>query len=160
MTDETCEPLGGRIARGRWPKGRVRLAYSVLSLTILLLTEGLIVLIIRDADEQLVKFGLLQPLFAALIALAVVMGAWVAKGNFTNEQRKGVRSASSSTIAVRLWALCFVLLVGAMQLSAFLSAVQFHVVPKTGASRSPGKKIVVKSTTTLGATSASIKVVQ
>lgn len=66
--------------------------------------------------DQIVKLGLLQPIVAALLALTIVMAMRLVKGRFVAERRKGSTSASSATIAVRLWALCFALLAAAMLL--------------------------------------------
>jgi hypothetical protein len=71
--------------------------------------------------DDFIRLGLLQPAIAAFFALALVLSVRVMLGRFVNDRRKGVNSASSAAIAVRLWAICFVLLVGAMLLSSLVA---------------------------------------
>jgi hypothetical protein len=74
----------------------------------------------RNPDEWL-RLGLLQPLVAALLAFSVVVAMRGITGAFVGASPKGATSASSATIAVQLWAICFSLLVGAMLLTAVIS---------------------------------------
>lgn len=85
--------------------------------------------------ERFTELGLLQPMLAGLLSLAFVMGIWIAKGRFVNERRKGVSSASSSAIAVRLWAICFALLFTSMMVSAVVNTAQRHPLGWIGASK-------------------------
>jgi chromate transport protein ChrA len=68
--------------------------------------------------SQFIALGLLQPIIAAFLAAAIVMGFRCTNGLYFNERRKDARSASNAVIAVRLWAICFVLLFFAMLLSS------------------------------------------
>lgn len=114
------------------------LAFSVIIIAVLILTEFII--IVREFKlDDLMQLGLLQPLCAAIIASAITIGTWMAKGGFANEQRKGVRSASSSTIAIKLWALCFTLFISAMLASSFLATSQRDVT--VAHARAPGSEL-------------------
>jgi lysylphosphatidylglycerol synthetase-like protein (DUF2156 family) len=151
------------------PRGRARrtlrakLAYAAVSFWGMVLATVLIAdviwLSLNRGLGRLVELGLLQPMLAALLALMIVLGIWLAKGRYVDEQRKGVRSASSSTIAIRLWALCFVLLFSAMMLAALVTSVQRQTITFGGASNSKGK-IEIESDATAAGNSTSIKVSQ
>lgn len=142
---------------------RAKLAYAAVSIWGMVLATVLIAdvvwLSINSGLGRLVELGLFQPMLAALLALVIVLGIWLAKGRYVDEQRKGVRSASSSTIAVRLWALCFVLLFGAMMLAALVTSVQRQTITFGGASKSKDK-IEIESDATAAGNSTSIKVSQ
>jgi hypothetical protein len=109
--------------------------------------------------DQVVSLGLLQPIVAALLALTVVMAMRLVKGRFVGERRKGSTSASSATIAVRLWAMCFALLAGAMLLFELLAQLP------TLAGTQPGKlattvETEVEVTSSSAPATAKIKVSQ
>jgi hypothetical protein len=146
--------------KSRW---RAKAAYAAISLCAVLLALLLAVITVCFAQgpsfAKFVELGLFQPIVAALLALAIVMGIWVAKGRYTNERRKGVSSASSSTIAVRLWAICFALLLGAMLLSAFLARLPPDVfTPAAGAMKPVEARGELRSSDKGPAASASVKV--
>jgi hypothetical protein len=71
--------------------------------------------------EIIAKTGFVQPAVAALLAFSIVLVIRLTWGGFSNETRKGTISASSATIAVKLWAVCFALLFGSMLLSSLAS---------------------------------------
>jgi hypothetical protein len=119
----------------------------------------LVILIAWVPDNQLVSYqrlGLVQPGLAALVALTVVASLRPKWGRFANATRKGARSASSATIAVRLWMLCFALLFGAMLLSALVARLpaELHVRPAPGATG----EIRIESTPGAGNISAAVRV--
>lgn len=114
------------------------LAFGIIIISVLILTE--IIIIMRKFKlDDVIQLGLLQPLCAAIIASAITIGTWIAKGGFANEQRKGVRSASSSAIAIKLWALCFTLFISAMLASSFLARSQRDVA--VAHAQAPGSEL-------------------
>lgn len=95
------------------------------------------------------RLGLVQPGLAALVALTVVVGFRPSSGRFANGTRKGTSSASSATIAVRLWMLCFALLFGAMLLSALVARLPADLLTQPApASRMEAKPNVSGMSTT------------
>lgn len=100
---------------------------------------------LKQGIERFIKLGLLQPLIAALLAFAIVVGARLTRGRYVNERRKGATSASSATIAVRLWAICFALLAGTMLLFAILAQSPEGLFKRTGLPKSVETQIEVKS---------------
>ena len=96
----------------------------------------LVIILAWAPDKQLVTYqrlGLIQPGLAALVALIVVVGLRPGSGRFANGTRKGARSASSATIAVRLWMLCFALLFGAMLLSGLVAHLPAYLLTRPAA---------------------------
>jgi hypothetical protein len=85
------------------------------------------------SDHAIAEAGLLQPVIAAFIAFAIVLTARLTLGRFSNDSRKGTVSASSATIAVRLWALCFALLFGAILMSSAVSKWDGSLAAQNGA---------------------------
>lgn len=118
MNEKTDKKSLGPNSRPRWTL--VALGVAAFALAVSLTAVPLYLTIARGFD-QLVSLGLLQPIVAAFLALAIVLGIRVTAGRYVGERRKGGSSASSATIALRLWALCFSLLTGAMLLFAALA---------------------------------------
>lgn len=84
----------------------------------------LVILIAWAPHDRLAHFGrlgLAAPAVAALLALVVVASMRLTWGRFSNERRKGVISASSAVIGVKLWGLCFALILGGILLSAVVA---------------------------------------
>lgn len=115
MTEPAKKTERALDARARWTFGA--LAIGSFSLTALLTAVPLYVGL-QQRFDAVVKLGLVQTLALALLALAIVSGTRLTLGRYVGERRKGGSSASSATIAVRLWALCFALLAGATLLFA------------------------------------------
>jgi hypothetical protein len=120
---------------GLKPSTKARWFYRAWWLVVALAPLLAIVLAARAPSDQLdafLKLGLLQPAVAALLSLTIVLSMRLTWGRFVNERRKGVGSASSAAIAVRLWAICFVLLVGAMLLSALVARLPDNLLMRAG----------------------------
>lgn len=82
---------------------------------------------------ELAKQGLVQPTIAALIAMSVVLSMRMTWGRYANDRRKGNISASSATIAVRLWAICFALLMGSMLVASVVARLPDDLLARTDA---------------------------
>jgi len=87
----------------------------------------------RLADFE--KLGLVQPAVAALLSLAVILGMRLTWGRFADRARKGMSSASSAAIAVKLWMGCFTVLMAAMLLSTFVARLADKLTPQSDESR-------------------------
>lgn len=107
------------IFRVRW----IMLAVVPISLAVIPIGFAVLIttLSLRSDWNAVVKAGIVQPALAALIALAVVLSMRLVLGRYSNDRRKGSISASSATIAVKLWALCFALLFGSMILASVVN---------------------------------------
>lgn len=135
MTDSVKAPEAQprRPARD-WIKSRrwlYRAWWVAIAFAPAILTVGFLALGWRPPWDEVVKLGLLQPAIAAFFALTLVLSARVAFGRFVNDRRKGVNSASSAAIAVRLWAICFALLVVAMLLSSLVARLPDDLLAQT-----------------------------
>ncbi|WP_156167281.1 hypothetical protein [Sphingomonas sp. Ag1] len=119
----------GRNYRARW----ITVAAIPFALAVLIM-----VLTLPSDWDTIAKAGLVQPAVAALIALAIVLSMRLTWGRYSNDRRKGVISASSATIAVKLWALCFALLFGSMMLG---SVVNKWTGTPSGKSEAPPKAV-------------------
>lgn len=141
--------------KARWTFRAIWLIVSVGPiLTIVLIANAS-----TDRLDDFGKLGLVQPSVAALIALAVVMSMRLTWGRFANQRRKGVSSASSSAIAVRLWAVCFALLVGAMLLSALVTRLPTDLLRRADhPSKTFVKRIEVKPAGAASAATYSVTV--
>jgi membrane protease YdiL (CAAX protease family) len=95
--------------------------WLVIGIAVLTVAASLVVLGLTLKFEAFLQLGLLQPAIAAIGAFATVLSLRLLGGPFRNERRKGGVSASSTAIAVRLWAMSFALLVGAMLLSGLVA---------------------------------------
>jgi len=156
MTDPDNEKQNGLRPDPRATGTLSIVSIGALVLAILLTAVPLLTSVWRGFD-QLVALGVLQPILAAFLSLAIVLGIRLAGGRYVGERRKGGTSASSAAIAVRLWALCFSLLAGAMLLFA---AVQ-HVpewLQHAPASRSINAEVEVKGAA--GSTATKVRVGQ
>lgn len=111
---------GSQIYRARW---------IVVAVAPLLSAAILVAVAVPFKLEEFSKQGLLQPAVAAFLALSIVLSMRLTWGRYSNERRKGVLSASSASIAVRLWAMCFSVIFGAM----LLSALATHLPDRLGA---------------------------
>lgn len=118
MNDEPKKSGFRRTANGR---RAFRARWLVVALSPILVAAVLLLWALPRETVEPSKLGLVQPVIAALLALTVVLSMRLTWGRFTNQRRKGVSSASSAAIAVRLWAICFALLFAAILLSALLA---------------------------------------
>lgn len=109
-----------RKGNGLKPDPTARTVHALMPLGLFLLTIVLGGLLCLVPLSSLVELGLIQPMAAALMALAIVTGVRLTKGRFIDGRRKGTMSASSATIAVKLWAVCFALFMAAILASAYL----------------------------------------
>jgi hypothetical protein len=86
---------------------------------------AIVIMLVAQAEPhriaELAKQGLVQPTIAALIAASVVLSMRMTWGRYSNDRRRGNISASSATIAVRLWAICFALLMGSMLIASVVA---------------------------------------
>ena len=142
------------------PNPRAKWTFTALSvgafaLAIALTAVPLGIAVSREFD-QLIALGLLQPLVAAFLSLAIVLGVRVAGGRYVGERRKGGTSASSAAIAVRLWALCFSLLAGAMLLFVAVQQVPRWLEAAPGAR----KKVEVEVDSPGGQAATRIRIAQ
>lgn len=113
---ENTPPLRPTKLRRAGPNYRARwIALITLPISIAVL---IMALSLPSDWNAIAKAGVVQPAVAALIALTIVLSMRLTWGRYSNDRRKGVISASSATIAVKLWALCFALLFGSMILAS------------------------------------------
>lgn len=117
--------LGQWIYRARW----LLVALAPIAVGAAILSVALP----SDWDDFL-RLGLLQPAVAALLALTVILSTRLLLGRYSNDRRKGVSSASSATIAVRLWAICFALLLGGILLSAVIARLPDDLLTRSDGS--------------------------
>lgn len=135
--------------------------WLVIGLLLLSVTSIIVVLRLALGSEAFLKLGLLHPAVAAVVAYVIVLAMRLAGGPFANDRRKGVTSASSTAIAVRLWAMCFSLIVGAMLLWALVARL-----PNEFASRADAAPQVIeerseiKAAAGVSTVSHSVKVTQ
>lgn len=155
MTDEAKKKNLRPSPRAEWQL--IALSIGALLLALVMTAVPLFVTLSRGFD-QLISLGLLQPMVAAFLSLAIVFGVRIVAGRYVGERRKGGTSASSAAIAVRLWALCFSLLAGAM---ALFVAVQ-RAPEWLDSARRDGKKVetTVEMNSAAGSTATKIKIVQ
>jgi len=128
------------MSNGLKRSAKARRFYRFWWLTLALAPVVAVILIARASGDRLKQFdqlGLTVPAVAALLSLVIVLSMRLTWGRFSNERRKGVMSASSAVIGVRLWAFCFALLLGGMLLSAIVARLpdslssQFEESPKS-----------------------------
>ncbi|MCC5611621.1 hypothetical protein LC612_34040 [Nostoc sp. CHAB 5834] len=95
--------------------------HACADLWIFIVTVLIVIILLAVSCDFTVKAEMMLPFIASILALAIVAGARVVNGSFSNDTRKGAVSASGATIAVRLWAICFSLLLIGFLASSFMT---------------------------------------
>lgn len=129
---EDPQPQGQAKLSRTGPSYRARwIAVAVIPIVLALLVMA----VSLPSDwHTIANAGVVQPAVAALIALTIVLSMRLTWGRYSNDRRKGVISASSATIAVKLWALCFALIFGSMILGSVVNKWSSGLSAKSDAS--------------------------
>ncbi len=120
MGDSESPKLEGQ-AKLRRTGPRYQARWITVAVVPIFLAVLIMALTLPSNWDTIAKAGVVQPAVAALIALTIVLSMRLTWGRYSNDRRKGVISASSATIAVKLWALCFALLFGSMILGSVVN---------------------------------------
>lgn len=103
----------------------LRLWVCLVPVAMLIFPTIIVIIILQFSTEAMLESGLIQPLVAAIFALLIVSSARATKGSFSNDRRKGALSASGGVIAVRLWAICFVIfLIGILASAVIVKGIK------------------------------------